>query len=548
MKLIKSILIQIDQVLRQNQSLINIILCGFLCLGIITQISSFASILQFRSDHRSIVKTVDNDSEAGIETAEHTNLINDNHRRSYGPVWYRVNYLMRLWADNPLLDNNRNDQQSKEKAIYFTLMLSSLISIYLLAAAIGFVFFEQRRYQLMSTLFLAPALLNEHFQSFLVIVAKPDHFLSLLVFISFVTTILLIQSNFEDKYLRWTAFFWGVTLSTKLTALPFIPVLLLIIYFSHRDNWFILSKKFSKYILWSYFLIGFPQNFDFWRNLAYIQDQNRQTSWADWHSFTEWIQIYSLQIVRPAGFLLLFLVIFPARHQIKTFFQKSLVLKVLMLFLIPFGFMLSRKIAEPFFRWYTFPFVSSGLVLVGGMVAYLMSKTENNFIGQWKSKLLNHPYSFLFLFFCLPWSLPLSTKTLSSVEKEFAGCRIEAQKTESYIEQAATNKEYILADPYAPFSASLEGNWVDSSWEMRPELIQVQKTKWIVLKQDYYRGYLTLEEGGAPGFTAHIKNIDQVRAFYRLFWRKDQTTDQHQQHWRKVYSDACGFEVWHQEN
>jgi len=548
MKFIKSIFTRIDQAIRQNESLLANILCGFLILGILTQISSFASILQLRADHRSIVGTIDNDSAWGIETAEHTNLLNDNQRRSYGPVWYRVNYLMRLWSDNPILDQQRTEQQNKEKDIYFTLMLLSLLSIYLLAAALGFVFFDQLRYQLMSTLFLAPALMNEYFQSNLIIIAKPDHFLSLMVFISFISTILMIKNDYEVKFLKWTAFFWGVTLSTKLTALPFIPVLLVLIYFSKKANWLEISKKFVKYLIWSYVLIGFPQNFDFWRNIAYIHNQNKQTSWADWQSFSEWIKIYSAQIIRPSLLLILFLVLFPTRSQIKNYFQHDLVKKVLALFLIPFGFMLSRKIMEPFFRWYTFPFIAVGLLLVGGAIAFFVTKSENTFLGQGKSKLISHPYSFLVFFFCLPWSLPLSTMTLSSVQKEYEKCRAEAFKTESYIEKAVANKEYILADVYAPYSASYEGNWVDSSWEMRTELIVPVKTKWIVLKNNYYSGYLTKEEGGSNGFTSHVKQMDRVREFYRLFWKKDQTTDPFNQNWKKIYSDQCGFEVWHQEN
>ncbi len=548
MKFIKFIFKTIDQSIRGHQILLSQILCGFLLLGLITQICSFASILQFRADHRSIVATVDNDSASGIETAENTTLINDNQRRSYGPVWYRVNYLMRVWSDNPILDSNRTPQQNKEKDIYFTLMLLSLISIYLLAGALSCIFFDKTRYQLMSTLFLAPTFLTEHFQSLLVIIAKPDHFLAFILFIAFISTILLIKKNFDDKQMRWTAFFWGVTLSTKLTALPFIPIIFLLIYMNKKDDWKINSKKFAKYLVLAYVLIGFPQNFDFWRNLAYIKDQNRQTTWADWNSFSEWIKVYYAQITKPFLFLSLFLFLFPIRNQIKNFFNKNIITSALILFFVPFGFMLSRKINEPFFRWYTFPYIATGLFLLGCFVLFVLNPLfSNKKLGSWKRTLLDHPYSFLVFFFCLPWSLPLASTTLSSVQKEFETCRAEAQKTESFVEKAVENKEYILADPYAPFSAAYEGNWVDSAWEMRTDLIVPQKTKWIVLKSSYYLMYLPPEEGGTPGFTAHIKNIENVRAFYRLFWKKSETVDPHNQHWKKVYGDTCGFEVWHQE-
>ncbi len=547
MKFIKSIFIRIDQVIRENQILINYTLCGFLFLGILTQLSSFSSILQFHADHRSIIGTIDNDSAWGISTAEGTTLINDNHRRSYGPVWYRVNYLMRLWADNPLLDDQRNDQQNKEKNIYFTLMLLNLISVYLLAAVLSFVFFDQLRYQLMSTLFIAPALINEKFQATLLIIAKPDHFLSLMVCISFISTALLIRKNFEDKYLKWTAFFWGATLSTKLTAIPFIPVIMMLMFLSQKKEGLHLNKRFLKYLAYSYFLIGFPQNFDFWRNLTYIQDQNRQTSFATGQSLFEWLKVYFDQIFRPGALLILFLILFPLRNRVKDFFQKNLALQIAVLFLIPFCFMLSRKINEPFFRWYTFPFISTGLILLGGIIAFLVSRAETVFIGPWKTKLLSHPYTFLILFFCLPWTLPLNSTTLSLVQKEYNVCRAEAFKTETYVEKAVSNQEYILADVYAPYSAKYEGNWVDSSWQMRTELIIPNKTKWIILKSNYYSGYLTKEEGGTDGFIAHVKDIEKVRSFYRLFWQKEQTLDPYQQSWKKVYSDACGFEVWQRE-
>lgn len=540
----KKLFLNIDFFIRNNEVLIRYILCGFLFLGILTQLSSFASILQIRADHRSIVATVDNDSAAGIETAERTNLLNDNQRRSYGPVWYRINYLMNLWTDSPMLDENRSDQQLKEKHIYFTLMLLSLISVYLLAGSLSFIFFDSIRYQLLSTLFLAPALLNEHFQSLLVFIAKPDHFLSLLVLISFASTALCLQNQFSDRYLKWTAFFWGVTLSTKLTALPFIPILFLLLYLNDKTQWKNQFKKLTKYLALSYFLIGFPQNFDFWRNIAYINNQNKQSSWATWLSFTEWLKVYYAQFIRPALLLALFIVIFPLRQKLSEFSQKKIFLKLLMFFLIPFGFMLSRKINEPFFRWYTLPFIAVGLLVFGGAISLLLFKIKGTKLEVWKQNFLNHPYSFLALFFILPWTLPVNTKSLSQVQKEYEVCRAEALKTESFIEEAVKKKEYILADPYAPFSPQYEGNWVDSAWEMKIDYIVPQKVKWIVLKNSYYNMYLTKEEGGTEAPVAHIDNMNKVREFYRLFWKKDQTVDPHNQTWKKVYGDTCGFEVW----
>lgn len=551
MNLFKKIFHTIDAAIRGNALLIEYVLCGFLLLGLLTQIASFASILQSRADHRSIVATVDNDSNWGIETAERTNLLNDNQRRSYGPVWYRVNYLMRLWADNPILDTSRNDQQNKEKDIYFTLMLLNLICVYLLAAGLAYVFFSRLKYQLMATLFLGPALLNQHFQALLVILAKPDHLLCLLTVVSFVLTAYLFKTNFEERATKWAAFFWGATLSTKLTALPFIPVILLILYLSNRTEWQPKAKAFVKALAISYLLIGFPQNFDFWRNLAYIRNQNSQTSWGNWHSLVEWLKVYGEQIARPAALLSLFVVIFETRPVLRDYFKKDLAWKLLALFGIPAAFMLSRKIDEPYFRWYTLPFVATGLVLVGAGMAFLVSRfatlLEKKAIASWKERLLQHPYSFLVLFFLLPWTLPLNSTTLSSVQKEFEVCRAEAKQTESYIDRAVANKEHILADPYAPFTPAYENVWLQTAWEMNTNLIVTNKTKWIVLKNNYYATYLTKAEGGTEGKNANLKDPEGVRNFYRLFWKKEVTQDTHGQTWKKVYSDACGFEVWHQE-
>jgi hypothetical protein len=125
-------------------------------------------------------------------------------------------------------------------------MLLNLLSVYLLAAGLGFLFFDRLKYQLMTTLFLGPALLNEHYQSLLVILAKPDHFLALMVFISFLVTAKMLQAKLETSTMKWTAFFWGVTLSTKLTALPFIPVILLMLFLSDREHWLEKTKDLPK--------------------------------------------------------------------------------------------------------------------------------------------------------------------------------------------------------------------------------------------------------------------------------------------------------------
>lgn len=61
MKWLKSLFINLDQKIRQNEVLLGVIRFRFLALGIITQIGSFATILQFRVEQPSIVGSIVNE-------------------------------------------------------------------------------------------------------------------------------------------------------------------------------------------------------------------------------------------------------------------------------------------------------------------------------------------------------------------------------------------------------------------------------------------------------------------------------------------------------
>lgn len=547
MNKMKNIFQKADMIFITNRKLLLKVMGGVLVLALITQFAGFAGILQLHSEHRSIVATQDNDSGWGIETAENTKFLNDNNRRSYGPVWYRVNYLMRYWTDNSVQEPVRTDQQSKERYIYFTLMLLSLLSIYVFAFALSYVLFNGWTYQFLSTLFLVPLLIDEHWQSQLLVMAKPDHFLSMLVFISFALTIVLFRNRFENKYMRWAGVFWGVTLSTKLTVLPFMPVLLLLFYTPDLKEWKQRCWMFFKYTVISYVLIGFPQNFDFWRNLAYIREQNKATSWADIQSLTEWIKIFYAQFWKAGITLVLFLTLFEVRESLRSFFRKDIAIKSGLLFAIPFLFMLSRKIPEPFFRWYTFPYVYIALLFLAGaflFVVFQYHKESVNLVSKLKNRLTRNPYYFVVLFFALPLVMPLSSKTLSLTQQEYLNCRAEAHETEQYVDQAVARQEHVLADPYAPYDTKYEGKWVDMVWDMTPKMIVEGQTKWIVLKRGYYAQYLAKAEGGTGTNFAYIEDIEKVRQFYRLFFDKEVTVDQHGQKWTRVHADKCTFEVW----
>lgn len=529
----------------EHPNVIDSTLWGIGALALIVQFSTISAVLYQNTDSRAVVASRDDDSAAGIGNAEETYLINDNGVRLYGPVYYRLSSILRYYGINQYAEGY-NKQEHKERSIYFHLMLLNLLGIYLSSYFLLCFVTDRKHFRLLGTWALVGAFLQNEMRSLLLLMAKPDHTFVLFLTLSLLFTWRWIQEtdakSAESTSFKWMSFAWGIAASTKLAFIFFIPGLLLMFYQKSKKEWFSLAKSFIKWTAISYFAIGFPQNFDFTRSLSYLIHQNGHASLVSIDFLIhQWLRLFYLDLKLPILFTTLFVILLSSplegqKIRWNWFFRMSLIFVLGTLWLI------SKQTKAPF-QWYTFPFTNTAIACYAILLLKCLSLLPNSVLEKWNSVWKNSYYS-IFIFFFIPVFVEPFPEQVWKTFQSQQGCRQEARKFETLVNEAASKNKTVLADPYAPYSRQFHDKQVRMAYEMTPEILERVKPDYVALKKGYYQIYMPKSEGGSELQLTHIENIEKTRSFYRVFFNKSETVDHLGQNWKKVYTDNCSFELW----
>jgi hypothetical protein len=541
----KKWVLRIHSFLTANQKDVYKVCIAIAALAIVVQFSTIAGVLFLKTDSRAVIATVDDDSAAGIGNAEKTYLINDNGTRVYGPVYYRITSILRNFGINEFADGYTS-QEHRERSIYFHLMLVNLIGIYLGGFFLMRLLTSRLDFQLLGTWALTGAFLANEMRSLLLFMGKPDH-----LFTAFVTLALLwtwkwlkagTEPNFQSNEFRWMTFSWALAMSTKLTAVFFLPGLMLLFFSKSARVWFKNFKPFVIGMILFYFLVGFPQNFDFWRNLDYLIHQNSQASPVSFEFFRDqWLRLFVQDFKLPL-LMLLILILFLGDTRKEEGTSWKLIGKFSLPFLFGTLWLISKQTRAPF-QWYTFPFTNAGLILFCLFCLKALSLLPVKWNEKW-NQVKQHIYYPAFAFLILPVfvnPLPLQVWKSNSLN---SSCRKEARDFQVVVNEKAGKGQIILADPYVPYSREFHDKTILMSYEMTPDKIETLHPKYIALKRSYYMIYLPKSEGGAETPVTHIQDLEQTRNFYRIFFQKSEGKDPGGHTWKKIYEDACTFELW----
>ena len=514
--------------------------------------STLASVGFQITDSRAIVASNDDDTQAAIELAGKSYLINDNGARAYGPIYYRLESLLRVFPSHTYTQSDLSPTEHRENNIYFHLILINLLSLYLSSFLLIRLLTQDIFYSILGAVGLSAVFLTNDLRSILVFMGKPDLLFTLFMTWAFLQTFFWLKDFSQTRLLLKASSAWALAFSTKLSGLFFIPASLVLLPWKNwkefRSGFIYFSFSFVAF----YFLIGFPQNFDIFEYGRYLIQQNSHTSLVSKDFLVQqWIPLIQKDLLPPLAFVLAFFLFLPFSFFRESALQplnevsRKLSLRFLFFSILAYLTLVSKQTTSPF-QWYTFPFTNAFLfaALLGLMHWALPLKEKISFSLQ-KIPGMNKTYVLRGLSLILfAQTVPLFPLTYWNQAVSKTSCRKEARHFKSLIDEQARRGKKIMADANVPYDHQFHDKEIWMTYEMTTSHFAQKKPDFIALKRSYYLIYLPRAEGGLEFGIGHTQDLEDTRNFYRLFFNKTLALAPDQTSWTKIYDDTCGNELW----
>ncbi len=532
------------------KNLWNYFLIFNVALIFLIQFSVYSSVLFNTAESRPIVASVDDDTQEAIRLTQNTYVLNDNGARAYGPIYYRLASVAQYFGANFYYNFELTKKEQLERSAYFTMMLVNLIAIFLYCYLLASLIHPHSIIRSIITMGLVHTFMSNDLRSALVFMGKPDHLLVLLVSWAFVTTWQWLKDFENRKLIMKAAAAWGLAASTKLSTLFFAPGILSVWLFKKISTTKWTFLYFLKWIIIFYFVFGFPQNFDIKGYLSYLLQQNSFTSLVSWEFFTErWLKLFSNDLKLPFIFLLFAVPFF--HHDFNPDEDHSARKKILnqihlILFcMITFAFVTHKQTRAPF-EWYTFPVTNimliSFVIIYNDFLSFLFKKIKSK--PKFLTGIKSMSFRVLFSLVLIANKDDFFPGAFYKQHQTFKSCRQEARQFMKEINDRAATGAMFLADAAVPYDHQYHDKNIFMKHEMKTSDLNTYKPKYVALKKIYYQIYLPKAEGGTEVPVTHISNPEDTRNFYRTYFNKEAGTDVHGALWKKIYNDACTFELW----
>lgn len=507
-----------------------------------------------------IVYSKDNDAANGIRLSQVSDWTIDNKYYNYGNLYFRISKTISNL--NPINKKNLQNylfSEESDKVHHFSLMIISLFSLYGISFLISFLITKNINQILVSMILLNTIFMTNKYWISKVFGVHPDLLLCFFITLALFSSIKLLtffnkksslvkENNLSEKQkntdliIILTGFIWGLAVSVKLSALFFLPALLLLFLPLKKEEInikFIAAIKFFAALFFTYFLSGFPQNFEFMNLYSFIKYQSAFSIAPTADSFNEWFILLYRQYTPFLPFIFLIVAFFSDKSN--KDFKTSNLIKILAISFIPFCFLLQRNITSPH-EHYTLPMVSA-LILA---TTYLLINLKNYLIEKKIIHLNNN--SNIFVFSTLILSILFSNYIPNQVVKAYDEsqiCKSEANNLYSIIKSFQLKKLKVHVDPYVPFNQQLgyvRNNWFKTFEDIAPDNADV-----LILSKKYYSRYTESKEV-SHYIKQDTQNFDKIKEFYDFFNDKNQVKDKYGQEWKKNFYDNCGWEIWERTN
>jgi len=517
-------------------------------LFLLMQFAVLSSLNFSASASRAIIGTVNNDTGIGIQNALDTLLINDNHTRTYGPVYYRLSVFMRYLGSFNYGESNGgasiSSQENLERTVFFHLQMINLISVFAAGFLFSWFFLKRLEDQLLATLLFSSLVLQNMQRSSLIFVAKPDSLFAFLVLAASILALFYFfapnETEIKKRWLKYAGLLWGVVLSTKLTGVFFLPAGLILLPMDSLSSFKRDFLQFAKFILIGFFVVGFPQNFSLWPQIEYLHFMSQLSSKITWDFFLHWMDLFWLDLKPQIFWVLLAFLFFSKKESDLQKFGFKTSLKLLIFALFPTVLLVSKKLDNPH-DWYTFPFTFL-LILIFAMFLWraLIWFESRFFVNSLRQKPL---WYFVVLIF-VPYLVSIYPSTYEKAYAETQVCRKEAVAMKNQLDQLAAAGQKILADPYVPYNLqAYHDKQILMSWDITQALVQKVKPDYIAWSWGQMKHLYLDPEREKQKWNREIP-LKDFKEFLAPFVGQSATKDSTGQVWNRIYGDACQFEIW----
>jgi hypothetical protein len=503
---------------RQVFRVFNITLGSLLLL---TTIINISALLHRTSVPKGILFSVDNDAGRAIQTAQLSRWYNSNHFAPYGNLYFRLAHTIAKLAPVEIVQD-LNPTEKDEVVHHFALKLASLFSISILCLLLAWILTRRWEFAIgLSAIFLRCFMHDDILVKY-IFRAHPDHMLMLATAVASYFTFQYLNDRSQQNY-KLSAIFWGIGFAVKRSLVLFIPSLFVMFLMEGLNKASLIKGlKFAGWMLASYLIIGFPQNFGFVKHINFMLSESHNSVAADsgsvlWYCTLIWNQVKFFLIP------ILIAHLFWGQH-LKRKIRDSLIFVA-----IAMGVLLARKMMSGS-EHHTFP--HSGMILV--LVVFLVQMLP----------VVRIKYSeclFALTLIIISYFHTGNTHAVSKVFVDQNNCIKESFEFLAIVKREQAGSKIMARDPYVPFDSS-RPELTRQFWGLTFKSVEESQASLIGTHRPFGMTYLT----PPPDFlrTEDKASWPDRTQFYEKFTRDDKVTTPSGKIFERIYGDRCGFEIW----
>lgn len=469
------------------------------------------------STAKGVLYATDNDSGRAIQTSQLSQWYKSNHFAPYGNLYFRIAHT--LAELSPELSNpSWTKEENEDIRNHFALALTSLLSLAVFSIFLAYLILRDVVWSLLLGNVLFHIGIIDQTWTYFIFRAHPDHLLMLFIGFAIYFT-LCFSFTFSRRDFILAGLTWGVATATKTVTILFIPsFLFLFLSFGINKENFKQGINFIGYMLLAYLVIGFPQNFGFYKHLNFLIHESKASRTGNWSSILQ----FSTLIFDQTKYLVL---AFIPIHLLFGKQERILNWRILSFASISLLILFSRRMVMPQTH-HPMPFVAMILIL------FIFTL---KLIPPFK---IRYPKLILFVISLASLFLLNNFPQAVADQKSFQlKCREEVVSLLRIIKEIQKDGvSRLLKEPYFPFDSS--NSITKQIWAIQIKDLDEQNAYLFGTRRDFGEQFL-------KDYT-YDSNIDSEkwaknREFYQKVLKNSQFKTPEGRLFTKIHEDKCGF-------
>lgn len=516
-------------------------------LLLLLQVSILLTIIVREATTYSLLFAENQDAAKAINVLNQTTWHTDNEWYAYGPLYYRVAHTM-LLIDPLAKVIEKDDVDFNDQAAHLALMLTSFLALVLLSLFFASLAVPWWGRALSACLVLATLLSASPHWFDSIINNRVDVLLTLCVALATWATIRAMAGNTSAGRTSYVvaAILWGLALSTKISALSFLPGagVVLLFYSWRRLRAYAQLLLFIAAIFATYILVGYPQSLNCKPVLDFLA-HSVGSSLRPIFDPVFWGNLLFSIMWQPLMVILALILLFSERtsgpgsgHQGKN---------LLVAFAIPcIAFVsLFSVLHQSYMRHYVFPVMSSILVCSIPLLTYSVNRLYSR---------VPRPISGMVRFI----GMGLAVLIVGKADKSFLpNVRLSYQRYQSRYQAAQVQKlmrehiekgSFIIGDPYIPFDNRKHSILISNGWS-RELLKDYPDAEVFLTSRGFYERFLDQNPTAWTLSDHSMEMFKQRQGFYRDLANTNAFADARGNLWKLRHRTLkSGWEIWEKQD